>query len=375
MKTIETSKVGRPPRDGEAATGQIQLIVATKTKPNRSMKTQPQNRLAIFHADWKQFPTKPISLLEIMQEIEALQLFELDSLIEDLLRNTKELSPAATLSKEKTKTIYGLLHIYVEKLCQGLGWKEAERRREHLKMLLDTSWLEKSPPVPKWLKKLCRGEKKRAISAKWQKTRRIMNAGRKLPKAGEVHHALEELQTAIKNEISSRKFVMIDNHKADFLENANLFGKKFHASASQEINSEIKATGNCLALELNTDAVFHSIRAAEMGMRRLASRLNVVVYREKKKYRIKIEDASWQELITGIKDNIKTEKEKPPADRKIIKSHFRDYDLLADQLNRLKDDRNEVMHTKGDFTPSAALAVVERVKDFMLKLVTKISLK
>jgi hypothetical protein len=43
------------------------------------MKTHPQNRLAIFSAEWKQFPSRPITLLDIMREFIAFNIFPMGS--------------------------------------------------------------------------------------------------------------------------------------------------------------------------------------------------------------------------------------------------------------------------------------------------------
>jgi hypothetical protein len=332
------------------------------------MKTCPPNRLAIFKSDWKQFPSKPISLLEIMQEIKALQLFEWDSLIEDLLQDTKELSPATTLSKDKTIEIFELLHIYVEELCQELGWKEVETRMRTLKTLLDTRWLEKNPPIPKEVKKLLfRSVKKRAASAKWQKTLRLINKGKKLPKAGEIHHALKELQTAIKNEISSRKFVMIESQKTDFLEQENLFGKlvgkKFPSAAA-----DIKAAGNCLAMDLNTSAVFHLMRVVEYGLRALAKKLNIPIPADELEY------AQWQTIIDQIYKSVKDLTNSAPGSPK-EKSELREfYNGVMSEFSGFKDVwRNNIMHTRGKYNESEAKGVFERVRDFMQRLAPMVS--
>ena len=190
-----------------------------------------------------------------------------------------------------------------------------------------------------------------------------------------IESEISGLRFALHTELHKRKFAAIPLEKSKFFEQEDAFGEKdkpFKPLASDEINLEIKTASNCLAADLNTAAVFHAIRVAEMGMRRVASRLKVIVYRDKK--RIKIEDATWNELIAEIKRKIESEKQTPKAGRK-LKSHFRDYEILAGQLNRLKDDRNEVMHTHGDFKASEALGVFERVRDFMQRLAKRISLK
>jgi hypothetical protein len=190
---------------------------------------------------------------------------------------------------------------------------------------------------------------------------------------------LEGMLAIMRKELQKRTFAFIPEINARYFERDDLFGEQFHKNTSPEINVEIKSAGNCLAADLNSAAVFHLIRAAERGMRRLASRLKVSVKRDGKT--IKISGATWGELIIEIRKTIDSERKKSPADRK-IKGRLRDFELLADQseiladhLNLLKDDRNDVMHTHNDFKASEALSVFERVRDFMQKLAKIISLK
>jgi hypothetical protein len=180
------------------------------------------------------------------------------------------------------------------------------------------------------------------------------------------------LQKTIIRELADKKFAFIPPGNDQFFERDDLFGKEFHDFASPEINVEIKAAGNCLAADLNTAAIFHLLRAAELGMRRMAKRLKVPVIRDNKQ--IEIDDATWDELIIGTNKKVKSEKELSPPQRE-IKNHFKEYERLAQQFDHMKNDRNNVMHTRGNNTAVEALAVLGRVKDFMLKLAERISLK
>jgi hypothetical protein len=53
------------------------------------MKTHSKKTLAIFHADWEQFPSKPISLLEIMRQFSAYNIYQWDSLLEKWMEETE----------------------------------------------------------------------------------------------------------------------------------------------------------------------------------------------------------------------------------------------------------------------------------------------
>jgi hypothetical protein len=83
----------------------------------------------------------------------------------------------------------------------------------------------------------------------------------------ELVRELKGIGDAADKELSQIKFAFIPTAKDKFFDRDDLFGKSFHDSAAPEMNSEIKAAGNCLAADLNTAAVFHLMRVAELGMR------------------------------------------------------------------------------------------------------------
>jgi hypothetical protein len=178
---------------------------------------------------------------------------------------------------------------------------------------------------------------------------------------------IEGLQNAIEWELADRKFAFIPTGKAAYFENENLF-EDLHQSLSVEINVEIKASGNCFAAELNSASAFHALRAAELGMRHLAVYLGLTFFRGKKKIQINVDDATWDELITETKNKIESEKALPLNNR-TIKDNFKEYERLANQFDRMKNDRNNTMHTRGNFSEADARAILLRVKDFLKELV------
>ena len=178
---------------------------------------------------------------------------------------------------------------------------------------------------------------------------------------------IEGLQNAIEWELADRKFAFIPTGKAAYFENENLF-EDLHQSLSVEINVEIKASGNCFAAELNSASAFHALRAAELGMRHLAVYLGLTFFRGKKKIQINVDDATWDELITETKNKIESEKALP-LNNSTIKDNFKEYERLANQFDRMKNDRNNTMHTRGNFSEADARAILLRVKDFLKELV------
>ena len=218
--------------------------------------------------------------------------------------------------------------------------------------------------------------RKVAISAKTLRGLLILltyRKSRQIPRAIYLK-AFQDLDRDIFEALHETVFVGIGPRMAEYFQQKALFGDIVKRTASDEINNEILAAGNCLALGLNTASVFHSLRAAELGMRKLVSRLKLKIVRDGGKVEIKPEDATCEELVRSVRLKMESEKQKPIADRK-IKKHFKDYENLASQFDLLRSDRNNVMHVRGDYKGSEALGILERVKDFMQKLAKRTSLK
>src|ERR1035437_6377080 len=123
----------------------------------------------------------------------------------------------------------------------------------------------------------------------------------------------------------------------------------------------------CYALERNTACVFHSMRAAEIGLRALARRMKVTLPKNKR-----LEWAQWQEILKEMKD--KTE-----AFAKTVKAGPANDDLLEfyngaiGQFYGFKDEfRNQVMHVRGAYDEFDAARALTRVRDFMEELAERI---
>jgi hypothetical protein len=304
------------------------------------MKTLKPNGLAILQAKDGQFPKQAISLLEIMREFIAYNVCQWDGLIEGLIERTKK--PAGTLiSKKEAKRIKHNFDIYFGKDCKidEMGWEEVELRVFALRLILDiTIGIKKFP-------------NKKALTAEM------------------VNNALDELHMAFLNELASRKFVMIDKEKSKFLEQKNLFGKQVN-KAFPLAKDEIRAAGNCLAMDFNTAAVFHLMRVAELGMRALARHLKV------KAKKNAIDTAGWTEIIKHIGDATAARWQKlpkaKPARRKAV-AFLKLCEVSADELNVFKEVwRNNVMHAGLPNNEHEAHGVYIRVRDFMQRLSTQV---
>lgn len=141
----------------------------------------------------------------------------------------------------------------------------------------------------------------------------------------------------------------------------DLFGSEVHESFL-EANEDIGAAGHGIACGLHTASVFHSMRVAEFGLRRIAARLKVRI-RDHKGY-MPVEYGTWDKVITACKNKITKIRQRPVGPKRQEELEF--YSDAADHCLFMKDIwRNNISHTRQPYNQPEALAVLERVKGFM----------
>jgi hypothetical protein len=183
-----------------------------------------------------------------------------------------------------------------------------------------------------------------------------------------IESSIEAIQNSLSLELSKRQFVFVPPDKAQYFEQETLFGESFHKKASADINREVKEAGNCLAVGLNTAAVFHLMRVAEFGLRALARRFKIKTVRKT----IPISEASWGLVMQAI-DDINTGK--TPT----TKSHKRQKEFCNEVLVEMRGFKNfwrdKVMHAHDSYDAPSALSAFNHVKKFMVALAENISIK
>jgi len=189
----------------------------------------------------------------------------------------------------------------------------------------------------------------------------------KLPTAEKVKIALGELDMAIVMELEARQFVVVEKDKGSFLEAINLFGEAVIA-AFPSAADDIRAAGHCIALDLNTAAVFHLMRTAEIGLRTLAKKLGI-------KLKHPLEFAEWGTVIDAC--NVRLTALKPITRGKKKAAQLELYANAVSECRAFKETwRDCVMHARrSDFSSKEAETVFERVCAFMRRLATAMSLK
>lgn len=171
------------------------------------------------------------------------------------------------------------------------------------------------------------------------------------------------LRHAIVAELSEVRFASVPFEKVRYFAQADLFGLSVSA-AFPEAKEDIKDGGDALALGLDTAAVFHLMRVAELGLRALAKKARVTV----KKTPIDWADA--RALIEAIrKKKVVPIEAKHRGPKKDAELEF--WRGALGEAEAFKDAyRNPVMHARRRFNEFEAANILVHVRAFMQRLAT-----
>jgi HEPN domain-containing protein len=173
---------------------------------------------------------------------------------------------------------------------------------------------------------------------------------------------LDILIDIVKEEIKSKMFLFIPSQWAKYYE-WHLPGELivYFPNASKEMNR----AGRCYAKGEFTACVFHSMRAAELCLRALASHLNVT-------FPFPIDLADWHNLITNIESVIKKIDQQPKSTIKNEEMKF--CSAAASQFRYFKEAyRKHVMHVRETYNEEEVLSIMERTAEFLKGLAGKIT--
>lgn len=123
-------------------------------------------------------------------------------------------------------------------------------------------------------------------------------------------------------------------------------------------SQELSEAGRCFAMASYTASVFHSMRAAEIGMRALGAALNVT-FPDKP-----TDMAEWHQILDQAEKNIKSIGQQPRSQQRASDQEF--YSQAASQFRFFKDGwRVRVAHAHASYNEQEALRVLEHVRDFL----------
>lgn len=176
---------------------------------------------------------------------------------------------------------------------------------------------------------------------------------------------IDTIVGCIQENLRSRKFMYVPQDQAEYWENIQLFGDDFLIGFPKAAVWEMREAGNCYAAGRWTASVFHSMRVAEHGLRRLAKRLRVTISSKGKN--CPLEYGDWDTVITAIRNKIKALRQLPRGPRREASLQF--YSEAADHCEYMKDIwRNEASHARRLYTKSESRAALRRVQEFVAPL-------
>lgn len=167
---------------------------------------------------------------------------------------------------------------------------------------------------------------------------------------------LDLLVEVIKDELNSRLFLFVPEHRAPYYEKNDLLSdpsRKAFPLAGQEL----REAANAYAFGLPTASVFHSMRALEHGLRALATEVGKT-----------FDVQNWQNIIDEIESEIgKQGKALPRGAPKSERLQF--LGSAAKEFTYFKDGwRNYVSHGKASYGEQQALTVMSHTRDFLDRL-------
>jgi hypothetical protein len=158
--------------------------------------------------------------------------------------------------------------------------------------------------------------------------------------------------------------LVLSEEEAHFYNDPDVFGVSFKEKYPARAMREVFDAGNCYAASQYTATVFHCMRVAEFGLRKLAANSFLRVKLMHKNKPCPIEYADWQKVIDAIRSKIARVRRRPVGPKREADLQF--FSNAADHCEYMKDIwRNELAHTRRFYNSGEALSVINRVKDFV----------
>ena len=181
-----------------------------------------------------------------------------------------------------------------------------------------------------------------------------------------LHGNIEMLVKTIRQELNTQLFLHIPSDRSQYYDWAMDLNKVIFDSFPMA-SRELSHAGNCFAVGEYTACVFHSMRAAEIGLRALA-------YDRRIKFQKKtpLELRQWDEILKGLAE--KEQEIQTYKKTKVREAQFEFYHGAMVELRAFKNMyRNRVMHAREIYDYEQAHDALSRVANFIKILSQKIS--
>lgn len=196
---------------------------------------------------------------------------------------------------------------------------------------------------------------------------RISRENCRTPK-NEIETRLDCIIHGIFCNLDSKKFMFVPADQSSYWENRAIFGDDSLVELGNAAGFEAVEAGNCYAAGRWTACVFHCMRVAEYGLRKIAQRSKVTLSDNGKRYPLEYGD--WSRVIGALRKKIDEMRRLSIGPKKA--EALRRYSDLADHCEYMKDIwRNEVSHARRRYSQTESLAVMNRVREFIQSIPLK----
>ncbi len=181
--------------------------------------------------------------------------------------------------------------------------------------------------------------------------------GKRMERLPSTSGEMDVLTEAIVAELRTQLFLFVPSHRARWY---NLALPSIVMSNFPNASQELTSASNALAMGLCTAAVFHAMRAAEIGVRVLGTTLGAT-------FPFGVELAEWANVLDQIDSKIKVLKGLPKGPAKDDDLKF--YSEAAAQFRYFKDGwRVRVAHARATYDEGQAAPVVDNTIRFFVTL-------
>lgn len=175
---------------------------------------------------------------------------------------------------------------------------------------------------------------------------------------------LDLLIRAVITELKTRLFLFVPPHAAKFYEWDEIVSDAVKL-AFPSCSAEIRLAGSSFAASLYTACIFHAMRAAEIGVRALATDLQI-------QFPHPLKLTEWGAIQDKIDTAVKAIKQQPRTTKRDDDQRF--YSEAAAQLRYFKDGwRLRAAHARETFTEQQAATVIEHVREFFETVAVRLS--
>jgi len=188
---------------------------------------------------------------------------------------------------------------------------------------------------------------------------------------------LTNVENALLQDLTGRVFLQVPTTRRKYVDNEQLFGADVYRQFPSA-RIDVCESGNCLAADCGTAAVFHMMRAVEWGLRSLCVHLGFrqLKCKNKKTGKVTYKPISyqqWETILSQLQSRMETKLQNVRGGPK--KQAWQEFYFPAVQdINAFREAfRNHVMHARRVYTATEAEAVKDRVERFMRLLATRVA--